>query len=61
MKDWNVGFKQGIDTNKEALAIGASLWGRSPSNPKYARDEFNGVISEFVIYDISSPSNRLLS
>lgn len=43
-------FTQGIDTNMEALAIGANIWGRSAEDPLYARDEFAGVISDFTIH-----------
>ena len=42
MQDWEEEFTQGIDTNTEALAIGANIWGRSDEDPYYARNEFAG-------------------
>ena len=51
MRDWNTGFTQGLDTNHEAMALGANIWGRSAEKPLYARDEFAGTIEGFTIYD----------
>ena len=42
-------FTQGLNTNTEELAIGANIWARSDSNPLYAANEFEGVISDFTI------------
>ena len=43
-------FTHGIDANLNNLAIGASIWGRSASNPTYNRDHFDGVIEDFTVY-----------
>ena len=51
MVDWKTEFTQGISGNSSELAIGANIWGRSDSNPKWANSEFDGRISEFVVYD----------
>ena len=42
-------FKQGLDTNNEVLAIGANIWGRSASDPYYARNHFAGTIKDFTV------------
>ena len=51
MADWELEYHQGIEPNPEPLAIGASIWGRSDDNPTYARNEFDGVISNFTLYN----------
>ena len=44
-------FTQGIDTNHESLAIGASIAGRSAEHPLRAKNEFEGVIVDFTVYN----------
>ena len=51
MVDWNLEFTQGLDNNVEELAIGANIWGRSASEPNWSSNQFDGRISEFVLYD----------
>jgi len=51
MADWETRFTQGLADNTQPLAIGASLAHRSSSNPTDARNEFDGVIRDFTIYD----------
>lgn len=51
MRDWEQEYQQGIDTNLAPIAIGANIWGRSAEDPLYARDEFDGVISDLTIFD----------
>lgn len=51
LSDVELEYTQGIATNPEPLALGANIWGRSPADPTYAREEFDGVIRDFTIYD----------
>ena len=43
-------FTQGLDTNQEAMVVGANIWGRSDNSPYYARDHFNGQIIDFTVF-----------
>ncbi|MCH9732607.1 MAG: LamG domain-containing protein, partial [Actinomycetia bacterium] len=49
--DADGGYTQGIAENPEPLVIGASISGRTPEHPNSANAEFEGVISDFTIYD----------
>ena len=52
MNDSNLEFKQTLVTNQEPLALGANIWGRSADDdPNDVDHEFNGVISDFTIYN----------
>jgi len=51
LQDAEVGYTQGIQDNPNPLAIGANIWGRSEQNPNFARDLFDGTITNLTIYD----------
>ena len=51
LHDLELEYTQGIDTNPEPIAIGASLANRSAEHPTDARNEFHGTISDFTIYN----------
>ena len=51
INDLEIEYTQGIETNLEPIAIGANIWGRSPEDPNYARNEFHGTIRDFTLYD----------
>jgi Ca2+-binding RTX toxin-like protein len=59
MRDWDAEFVQGLDTNLEELAVGANIWARSDADPRYARNEFAGTISNFTIYDLQLSHEKI--
>jgi Ca2+-binding RTX toxin-like protein len=48
---WQPEFTQGLDMNRQNMAIGANTWSRSESHPDYTRDHFAGRIAEFILFD----------
>ena len=51
MKDWEVGFTQGLEENTQNLAIGANTWARNEHRPDKTWDLFAGTIADFTIYN----------
>ncbi|MEL6109864.1 MAG: LamG-like jellyroll fold domain-containing protein, partial [Planctomycetota bacterium] len=51
LQDWETDFFQTMELNAEDLLIGANGWGSTSSDPDWARDHFEGVISEFTVFD----------
>ena len=44
-------YTQGIADNTQPIVIGASIASRTPAKPNSAREEFEGVINDFTLYD----------
>ena len=51
MAAWNTEFTQGLESNTENLAIGASAWSRTEAKPYKTHDHFDGQIEGFSIFD----------
>ena len=59
MADWKTEFTQGLDQNSENLLIGANGWGRTPERPDRAWNEYDGRISDFLIFDSQLDRNAV--
>ena len=51
LQDWETDFFQTMELNTEDLLIGANGWGSTPDNPDWARDHFEGSITDFTVFD----------
>ena len=51
MEDWAPEFTVDLSSNTEDMAIGANVWGRSDDDPRAVWSEFDGTISDFVVFD----------
>ena len=56
---WQPEFTQGLDVNRQNLAIGANTWSRSEDHPDYTRDHFAGRISEFMLFNHQYDQNEI--
>ncbi|MCR9254871.1 MAG: hypothetical protein NXI16_02110 [Alphaproteobacteria bacterium] len=57
--DQEVGFTQGLADNNLSLVLGASGAHRRDNRPLDARDEFDGVISDFAVYGSQLPVEQI--
>ena len=57
--DQEAGFTQGLDQNDLSLVLGASGTNRSDSRPMDARNDFDGVISDFTVYGSQLPAEQI--
>ena len=49
--DLEAGHTEGLGNNTQNLAIGASTWSRTTDRPLTTSDEFDGTISNFLVFD----------
>ena len=59
MVDGEAEFTQSLQQNTQNMAIGANTWSRNADRPNKTWDNFDGRISDFVIYDTQYDSDAV--